>query len=55
MQVGGLGLFREMMARHWRKFSWHCCTTFRQYAQSYIITKVDYQSKGSTVEMLLIR
>lgn len=27
----------------------------RQYAQSYIVTKVNYQPKGSTVEMLLIR
>lgn len=27
----------------------------RQYAQAYIVTKVDYQRNGSTVEMLLIR
>ena len=27
----------------------------RQYAQSYIVTKVNYQPKGSTVEMILVR
>ena len=27
----------------------------RQYAQAYIVTKVNYQPKASTVEMLLIR